>query len=60
MNNMTQDDLAAALGISKSAVSMYERGEREPQSLADLVAIADFFSVSLDSLVGREKNDVLL
>lgn len=57
MNNMTQEELSTALGISKSAVSMYERGEREPQSLADLVAIADFFSVSLDSLVGRGEND---
>lgn len=57
MNNMTQEELSTALGISKSAVSMYERGAREPQSLADLVAIADFFSVSLDSLVGRGEND---
>lgn len=57
MNSMTQEELSTALGISKSAVSMYERGAREPQSLADLVAIADFFSVSLDSLVGRGEND---
>lgn len=57
MNSMTQEELSTALGISKSAVSMYERGAREPQSLADLVAITDFFSVSPDSLVGRGEND---
>ena len=28
---MTQEELAARLGISKSAVSMYERGQREPE-----------------------------
>ena len=27
---MTQGDLAARLGISKSAVGMYEQGRREP------------------------------
>ncbi len=28
---LTQAELAARLGISKSAVSMYERGNREPE-----------------------------
>lgn len=51
---MTQEELAKSLGISKSAVSMYERGEREPQSLDDLEAIADFFNVDIDYLMGRE------
>ena len=52
--NMTQAQLAKALGISKSAVSMYERGNREPE-LELLQAMADFFSVSVSSLLGREE-----
>ncbi|MGN8763976.1 helix-turn-helix domain-containing protein [Hornefia butyriciproducens] len=55
MKKMTQEELAKSLGISKSAVSMYERGEREPQSLDDLEAIADFFNVDIDYLMGREE-----
>ncbi len=51
-NNLTQDDLARIFGISKSAVGMYEREEREPS--LDLVnKIADYFEVSVDYLLGR-------
>ena len=39
---MTQAELGAALGISKSAVSMYERGNREPE-LSLLERMADLF-----------------
>ncbi len=51
--NMTQAQLAKALGISKSAVSMYERGNREPE-LELLQAMADLFGVSVGALLGRE------
>jgi transcriptional regulator with XRE-family HTH domain len=50
--NLSQQELADRLGISKSAVSMYERGEREPAFEA-LEAIADFFNVDIDFLLGR-------
>ena len=55
---MTQAELAAELGISKSAVSMYERGNREPE-LDLLQEMADLFGVSVSSLLGREKDDLL-
>ena len=55
---MTQADLAARLGISKSAVSMYERGNREPE-LELLQKMADLFRVSVSSLLGREEDDLL-
>lgn len=50
--NMSQQELADALGISKSAVNMYERGERQP-NFETLETIADFFNVDIDYLLGR-------
>ena len=55
---LTQAELAARLGISKSAVSMYERGNREPE-LVLLQAMADFFQVSVSSLLGREEDPLV-
>lgn len=53
--HFTQEDLAALLKLSKSTVSMYERGERMP-SWEVLQSIADLFDVETDLLLGREKN----
>lgn len=44
--------LSELCGLSKNMISMYESGERTP-SLTTTIAIADFFDVSLDYLVGR-------
>lgn len=49
---MSQQELADALGISKSAINMYERGERQP-NFETLEAIAVFFNVDIDYLLGR-------
>ncbi len=49
---LTQAELAERLGISKSAVSMYERGNREPE-LKLLQAMADVFRVSVSTLLGQ-------
>lgn len=52
--DLTQEELGKRLGISKSAVSMYERGERRPDF--DLLEqIADFFSVDVNYLVGASQ-----
>lgn len=48
---LSQQELANLLGISKSSVNMYERGEREP-GLNTLVAICKFFNVSSDFTIG--------
>jgi len=40
------------LGLSESALSLYENGKRQPD-YATLMKIADFFSVSVDELLGR-------
>ncbi len=49
---LSQQELARLLGISKSAVNMYERGERQP-NFETLELIADFFNVDTDYLLGR-------
>lgn len=54
--NLRQEDLARELGISKSAIGMYERGEREPPLIL-LREIANFFSVSADYLLGRTRRE---
>lgn len=41
-------------GLPSDAIRRYERGEAEP-SLSSLRRIADYFEVTLDELVGREK-----
>jgi len=50
----TQEQLANALGISRSAVGMYESGKRIPDS-EDLEKFADFFNVDIDYLLGRSQ-----
>ena len=50
--SLSQQKLADYLKTSKSSVNMYERGEREP-GINMLEAIADFFNVDLDYLLGK-------
>lgn len=52
--HLTQSELAAALNISRSAISMYENGEREPD-LETLESIADYFNVDMNQLTGQER-----
>ncbi len=44
--------LSELCGLHSNAVRRYERGEAEP-TLHSLVAIAEYFEVSVDYLVGR-------
>ena len=50
---MTQKDLASKIGVTKSVVSYYELSERSP-SPEILIKLANFFHVSMDSLLGIE------
>jgi len=58
-NGYTQDSLAEALGISRSAISMYENGNREPD-LETLEQIADLFNVDMNYLLGRSQKTTIL
>lgn len=46
--------LASAIGVSTGIISLWENGLREP-TLSNLIALADFFDVSLDYLTGRKE-----
>ena len=54
---LTQRDLAEALHISNSSISAYERGERIPD-ICTLTALADYFQVTTDYLVGRTEHNI--
>lgn len=49
---VTQKQLAIAIGASERGIQNYELNERKP-AFDSLIALADFFDVSLDYLVGR-------
>ena len=51
--NMTQQQLARKLGLTKSVISAYETGLRQP-SYDVLIHIAKIYDVSTDYLLGIE------
>lgn len=53
-NNLGQKDLANLLNISVKTVSHWETGYCEP-SIAQLIALSNFFEISIDELVGKDK-----
>lgn len=57
MRKMTQEELGNHFEMSKSAIGMYERGEREP-SLELVVKFAEFFNVPVDYMLGGDNTDV--
>ena len=52
----TQEDLASRLGITRSAVGMYEQGVRTPD-FDTLDDIADLLNASFDYLLGSADNN---
>ena len=55
-NNLSQEELAAKLGLSRQAVSKWERAEASPDT-DNLICLAKIYNVSLDELL---KNDAPL
>lgn len=52
---VSQTVLANNIGVALKQVQRYEAGENDP-TLSVLVALADFFDVSLDYLCGRSND----
>lgn len=45
--------LSELCGLNSDAVRRYERGEREPR-LSALIALSEYFGVTVDYLIGNE------
>ena len=56
INNLTQEQFAEVLDISRQAVSKWEKGDSIPD-IKMLIKIADYYNVTLDELV-REEYDL--
>ena len=56
-NNITQEQLAAQMGLTKSVVSAYETGARMP-SVNALLSISSIFHVSVDFLLDNENKNI--
>lgn len=52
-HKMSRKELGERLGVSVSAIGMYEQGNREPDS-AKLEMLCEIFGVTLDYLIGRK------
>ena len=50
--NISQKELAEQFQVVNRTIRKWENGESDP-STAQLIALADYFGVSLDYLVGR-------
>jgi len=50
-----QKELADAIGVSRQAITMWETGQRIPDTVT-LKKLADFFNVTTDYLLGRTDN----
>ena len=52
-SGLTHQQMADKLGVSRSAIGMYENGEREP-NFETLELIADTFNVDMNYLLGKK------
>lgn len=51
--NMSQDDLANTVGVSKSSISCYEKGTRTP-TVETIIDFMHLFGVTSDYLIGAD------
>ena len=49
LRKMTAEDLGKAIGISSSAINMYECGQRVPRDEIKIM-MAEYFGVSIESI----------
>ena len=59
-SHLSQEQLADALGVSKSTIGMYEQGKRMPKTNTILKDIASYFGVTIDYLVGFQSDSTSL
>lgn len=54
-SDKTQQEIAEFLGTSQTMYARYERGANE-MPIRHLIALADFYNVSTDYILGRTNN----
>ena len=58
MKNMSQEELAEKLNVTRQTISKYETGESLPD-IEKCAMLANVFGVSVDELINHEKGDNL-
>lgn len=56
LNNISQEDLASRIGVSRQTLSKYETGESLPD-IDKCSAIAKTFGISVDDLINYDKEE---
>jgi len=54
-HSITQEQLAAAIGVERSSIGKYEGNQNVIPSVDVLKTIADYFNVTTDYLLGRSR-----
>ncbi len=55
-NNMSQDELAEQLGVSRQSISLWETGQTQP-TIDNIIALSKIFNISSDELLMSERKD---
>lgn len=55
--NMSQEALSERVGVSRQAISKWERGEATPD-IYNITALADIFGLSIDEFINGEEYDI--
>lgn len=57
--NLTETELSSKIGFTQTTYSCYEIGKRRPTTMK-LLAIAQYYNVSVDYIVGRTNNKTII
>ena len=49
-NNLSQDELAEKLGVSRQSISLWENGQTQP-TIDNIIALAKIFNITADELL---------
>lgn len=55
-NNMSQDELAEKLGVSRQSVSLWENGQTQP-TIENIITLSKLFNITSDTLLGNVANE---
>ncbi len=57
-NGLSQDELAAKVGVSRQSVSFWENGQTQP-SIDNIIALTKIFHISSDMLLGNAESELV-